>query len=241
MVSSEETSLKRAGIQEVALSISLERVRLFLQYLVAGLSLLGLWAEVGFELFNRNDPWDLVKFASLSWEANLPTWAASTLLLAAAFTIWLIGKKAQHEADHWYRHWYAMAMVFLYISLDETAQIHENLGHLLSTGDGLFYYDWVIPASAILAVLGLVYWPFLVSLSVPTRRRFILAATLYIGGALLMELPLGLWVSEYGPSNLGYGLIDWVEETLELVGVAVFLHALICELLNDSRVAISLE
>ena len=241
MVSSEETGVTRAEPQVVALSLSLEKLRLFLQYFVAGLSLLGLWAEIGFDLFDRTDPWDIVKFASLSWEANLPTWAASALLLAAAFAILLIGTKAKHNEDPWYRYWYAMAFIFLYISLDETAQIHENLGHLLTTGTGLFYYDWVIPASAILIILGLVYWPFLVSLEVSTRNRFVLAAALYIGGALLMELPLGLWVSEQGSSNLGYGLIDWAEETLELIGISVFLHALISELFRNSQVTIRLE
>lgn len=241
MVSSEKTSLKQAEKSDLALSLSLEQVRLFLQFFVAGLSLLGLWAEVGFELFDRRDPWDLVKFASLSWEANLPTWSASALLFASAFVIWLIAQKAKQSDNRWYRHWYAMAIIILYVSLDETAQIHENLGHLLSTGSGLFYYDWVIPASAILIVLGLIYWGFLVNLTASTRNRFILAATLYIGGALFMELPLGLWVSEQGSSNLGYGLIDWVEETLELIGISVFLHALIGELFRGSDVVIRLN
>jgi hypothetical protein len=48
-------------------------------------------------------------------------------------------------------------------------------------------------------------------------------------------------VSEQGSSNLGYGLIDWVEETLELIGISVFLHALIGELFRGSDVVIRLN
>ena len=56
-----------------------------------------------------------------------------------------------------------------------------------------------------------------------------------------MELPLGLWVSEHGSSNLGYGLLDWIEETLELTGIAVFLYALILELLEPEDLSLKLD
>ena len=56
-----------------------------------------------------------------------------------------------------------------------------------------------------------------------------------------MELPLGLWVSEHGSSNLGYGLLDWIEETLELTGIAVFLYALMIELLGRQHLSLELD
>jgi hypothetical protein len=54
----------------------------------------------------------------------------------------------------------------------------------------------------------------------------IVAAIFYVGGALLMELPLGYWKDYAGSANLTYRLIDWVEESMELTGTAIFLHAL---------------
>jgi hypothetical protein len=41
-----------------------------------------------------------------------------------------------------------------------------------------------------------------------------------------MELPLGWWAERAGDDNLGYGLLDWIEETLELAGTTTFLLAL---------------
>ncbi len=41
-----------------------------------------------------------------------------------------------------------------------------------------------------------------------------------------MELPLGLWTDVHGDDNVGYALLDWTEETLELVGATLFVLAL---------------
>lgn len=111
------------------------------------------------------------------------------------------------------------------MSLDEAIEIHEYLGWLVD-GEGVFYFAWVIPAGAIVAALGLFYLPFLRRLPAGTRWRFVAAGAIYVGGALLMELPLGYWVEHHGDDNLGYGLIDWVEETMELAGLSLFAVAI---------------
>lgn len=92
----------------------------------------------------------------------------------------------------------------------------------------------MIPAGAIVLALGLAYLPFVRALAPLTRTRFALAGTIYVGGALLMELPLGWWTSVHGDDNLGYGLIDWVEESMELAGASLFLLAL-----DDERARVS--
>jgi hypothetical protein len=40
-----------------------------------------------------------------------------------------------------------------------------------------------------------------------------------------VELALGYWTDLYGSSNHGYALIDWVEETMEMIGAGLFLAA----------------
>jgi hypothetical protein len=42
-----------------------------------------------------------------------------------------------------------------------------------------------------------------------------------------MELPLGWWTTHYGENTLGYALIDWLEETMEMVGATLALVALL--------------
>ena len=159
---------------------------------------------------------------SLSAEANVPTWFSSVLLAGCAVAA---GAIASHAAT-WRRHWWGICGALAYVSLDETAELHEHLGGHLDL-HGLFYFDWVIWAALVVAILAVIYWPFLRALSSPTRERLILAAVIYVGGALVMELPLGWWTDTIGEDTLGYALIDWVEETMEMVGAALALFALV--------------
>jgi hypothetical protein len=125
-----------------------------------------------------------------------------------------------------HRHWWGIAAVATWMSIDEAIELHEHLGGLVGTG-GVLYYDWVIPAVMILAALALIYVPFVRALAAPTRMRLVVAAAIYVSGALVMELPLGWWTETYGSDGLGYALIDWVEETLEMVGACLALVALV--------------
>jgi hypothetical protein len=218
--------------QPTPIVIHAQHLRRALITLVVTLSTLGLLAEIGYELNNGEDPWDLVEFTSLSWEENLPTWAASGLLLGCSLLLWLCGRVDTLQGGQWRRYWYLLALLFAYISMDEIAQIHEHWSHFVDAGGGLLYFSWVIPAAIIVLVLALILRRFLLQLPQMTRRRFVVAAVLYVGGALLMELPLGYWADHHDTENLVYGLIDWVEETLELAGTCVFLYALLLHLLQ---------
>lgn len=167
----------------------------------------------------------LVEKLSLSYEGNLPTWFSSSLLLLCAVTAGSIARSMQ-IGERWRLHWWMLAIGLGYASLDEAAELHEHLGGHLET-TGLLHFDWVIPAAAILAVLAALYLPFVRALPRATRARLVAAGAIYLGGALLVELPLGWWTERAGPDNLGYAAIDWLEEMLEMIGAALALSALI--------------
>ncbi|MDB4962734.1 MAG: hypothetical protein JWP01_2733 [Myxococcales bacterium] len=164
---------------------------------------------------------------SLSAEANVPTWFASSLLLACAVAAAAIATRIEHGAP-WRRHWWGIAVALGWVSLDEAVGLHEHLGGHVHVG-GILYFDWVIWAALIVAVLAVIYLPFLRALSSPARGRLIIAAIVFVSGALVMELPLGWWTERAGTDSLGYALIDWVEETLELVGASLALVALVAQ------------
>ena len=228
-------------MEEQRFSFSLSTLRLALTSLVVTISGLGLLAEIGFDIMTARDrdPFGLVGFASLSYEANLPTWIASGLLLWCAALLFLIGHLNRQGQRSYWMHWYALSAIFAYISLDETARLHERWGYI-NDGAGVLYFSWVIPAMVVTAVLGLLFLPFLTGLRSKTRKHVIVAAVFYVGGALFMEFPLGYWADYAGHHNLVYGLIDWVEETMELIGTALFLYALVVHLL-ERPLAISME
>ena len=159
---------------------------------------------------------------SLSYEQNLPTWFSSSLLLACAVAAAAIARDRPPRAGHW---WFISGLA-AYMSLDEAAELHEHLGGHLDTS-GLLYFDWVIPAAAIVTVLVIAFLPFLRLLHPATRTRLVVAGAIYVGGALVMELPLGWWTEQHGTDTLGYALIDTAEESMEMVGSILALSALI--------------
>jgi hypothetical protein len=184
---------------------------------IAIVAVLGVTAEV----LAPSLPPELVGLLSLSYEGNLPTWFASALLLLCALELQAIAARA----DTWRRHWYVLAIGFAIMSADEVVGAHELLSTIWS-GDGALRYGWVVFAGALVVAIGAAYLPFLRALPPPTRRRFVLAAILYVGGAVVLELPLGLVADRYGEDGLAYALVDAVEETLELAGAGYFLATL---------------
>lgn len=200
------------------------------RWLFAGLTALaglGLLAEILHHTDRPVVPDSLVELFSLSYEANVPTWYSSAMLLACGLVLAGVARETLQARAPFRHHWAALAVIFVYMSVDELASLHERLNGLAQFDAGVLHFGWVVPAGALVALLGIAYLPFLASLDARTRRRFLVAGALYVGGALLMELPLGLWAYREGDENLTYALIDFVEEVLEMTGATLFLLALV--------------
>lgn len=199
---------------------SASQLRARLTALALLFALLGLGAELAFARWGRAAA-PLAGFLSLSYERNLPTWYASGLLLCCALALFAHARAALTQRARWR----GLGAAFVYLSLDEAVGLHEHLGVLEL--HGVLYFSWVVPAAVLVALLGLVYLPFLRALPQRLRAQVLLAGALYVGGALGMELPLGWWTERHGDANLTYALIDHVEELLELLGAGLFLAALV--------------
>jgi hypothetical protein len=204
----------------------MKRLLCFALIVVGGLiSLAGLGVELIHSQSHAPLVEAFVESLSLSHEENLPTWYSSSLLFFSGLLLTGIAHDSFAKRHRHRFHWFLLAMGFFFMSLDESVGIHENLGGLFGTG-GVLYFDWIIVAGALLLVLSVLYVPFLWALPQQRRRQFMVAGALYVGGAVLMELPLGWWTEQHGRENLGYALIDWVEETLEIMGVSYFILSL---------------
>jgi hypothetical protein len=165
------------------------------------------------------EPW--MELFSLSFEGNVPTWYATVLLFTCALL--LLGRASRAERSR--GRWAVLGAAVAYVSLDEAVGLHERLNDVVPRS-GVFYYSWILPAAAIVIVLFLAYLPFLRELPADLRRRLLVAGAVYVTGALLLELPLG-WVAERsGEESLAYALVDFTEETLELLGATLLLDAL---------------
>lgn len=186
---------------------------------------LGLIGEIVHALAPGERVDEVAALLSLSFEQNLPTWYASMLLFSCCLLLAAIARQAGRAGDPYRRYWWALCAGFAAMSIDEVAELHERLGGWFG-GSGLLYFDWVVPAGIAVMVIGLAFIPFLRRLPAESRRAFVVAGAVYLAGGLAMELPLGAWTERAGGDNLVYGLLDFVEEALELTGASLFALAL---------------
>ena len=163
---------------------------------------------------------------NLNREANVPSWYSASSILLAAALLWLVARFHQRHNLGFVRHWNALAAVFVLLSLDEAASFHEMM--LLDIkGPRFFYFAWLMVGLPMLALLAIAYFRFLFALPLRTRNLFLGAAALYIAGAAGMEMIDGWWASLHGSRNLTYGLLTTLEESLEMLGIAFFIYAIL--------------
>ncbi|WP_407556711.1 hypothetical protein [Winogradskyella sp. 4-2091] len=171
----------------------------------------------------------LVKLFSVNLEANLPTYFSALVLLGDAILLAFIayGCKALGE-KFW--HWLGLSAIFVFISLDEMIQIHEQFRapmEALFNTSGLLYFAWFIPYVAVVIILGIAYFKFMMRLPKRILKLFILAGVLFVSGAVGMEMLGGMHAEVHGEETITYALMFTFEEFLEMSGAAVFFYALI--------------
>ena len=179
--------------------------------------------------------WQLERLFNLGYEANIPTWFSSfywAIAFVAAFRCaQLTNQKFEKKL------WILIALGFLAFSIDETAQIHENIFRIID----LFFpktirneivtnfkrSDWPIIASPFLVAT-------LIALSFTLKRLLKgspRAATL-LGLGFFMVI-LGGWGLEITINFLNHGTLQWVweienvfEESLEMLGAITIISGL---------------
>ena len=195
------------------------------------LVLASIGCQLSIYLLGHANLYGLVPLFNMDSEQNIPTLFSVLLLFSASLLLTVISLLKKKHRDPEVLEFGVLAFGFLLMTLDEGASLHERLVNpirwLLGGGSlGIFYFAWVIPGMGVLCVLGLFFHKFLLTLPSRTRFHFLLAATLYLGGAIGIELVEGRHVELYGRENLTYGMMTALEEGLEMAGVIVFIYAL---------------
>lgn len=161
----------------------------------------------------------------LNGEGNIPAWFSAMLLFLTGLTLLCIGRQ---DGTSWRGHWMALGTIFILLSLDENASLHERtikpLRDQLQTS-GIFYFAWLIPALIFVAGVLIFCLPFLLKLPRKTAILFVVAGAIYLSGAVGMEMISGVWVEKHDETNLTSAILSAVEETLELAGTILFLYA----------------
>lgn len=80
---------------------------------------------------------------------------------------------------------------------------------------------------ALVLIFVLAYLRFLAALPARTRNLFLLAGAIYVAGALGVEMIGGRHAFVFGRYNFAYTMIATLEEFLEMLGILLFVQALL--------------
>ncbi len=182
---------------------------------------------------------DLKTFVDIGGEANLPTWWNASLLftvfvvaVAAAFLPWLSAESGPRDAGV-RGAWLVIAAAGAYLSLDETAGLHERLATpVRSSGLDLPTYAWLVPGAVIAALGCLILFKAARRLPVPVVRRLAVALACYLTGAIGMEGVNGLFSTRGLDMELVFAAGTTLEETLEMVACVLAITAIVDHLVG---------
>lgn len=209
-------------------------------WLLAGcvVALLGTWISAFVE---KSHPQMYLRFAltlSLRHESNIGTWLESLLMLACALSfVPIVVQEKLKAAPVWAVRVLQLAAVgFVFISLDESAGLHELLGRNMEQFGGYtdgtniecFGFSWVLlygPAAIIASIVLFKAFRAVAPLLYPdSTGRYPGAGLLYVvlaGAALLLPMELvECWLDAHLIPSV---LSSAVEETIEMATLAVLL------------------
>ncbi len=203
---------------EISTSFLIKLMLFIIIFLIIG-HLIGQYSKF---ILHHEFLFGLVSMFDLNNEGNLPTIYSSSQLLLASINFGVIFciKKIYDDLFKW--HWLLLSIVFSFLALDEAAQIHELLNHIVKVfinASGIFYFAWLIPYSIITLALGVFYLKFILSLPRKTAFLFCLSAFIFLSGAIGFELLEGRVYEQFGSEGIEFAIYVSIEESLELIGI----------------------
>jgi hypothetical protein len=231
--------LNKRLFHNVMIVISPKKVLIFLALFMLGFQLVNTGVQFSTYILDRGGLWGFSRLFDIDMENNIPAWYSSTALLICGILFGLISAIKYQKRDRFFRHWLGLSGIFAWLSLDESASIHEMfipLGEILDTS-GFLEFFWVVPALLAVSVVAIIYKQFLFCLPLKMRQRLLTSILIFLTGAVGLEMLGGFYISVFPDVEiwstssdwigLGFELILALEEFLEMIGVAGLIYTLL--------------
>jgi hypothetical protein len=161
-------------------------------------------------------------------EQNIPTWYSAALLLLAAWLMLSVANRLRQRGKGMVWHWRALAVVFVALSADEAAMLHEMAGGLDSPGAALtrwlgleevIHFDWVLVGVVFVLVVAVLFLPAFIKMTPGPRFVVFIAVVIFLTGTLVVETIAGQQARDVGFGTMSYYLLTVLEESLEGIGL----------------------
>lgn len=171
-------------------------------------------------------------------EYNIPTFYSALAILFCAALLWYIGVDKKETTREGGRYWKILSVLFVGLSLDELAGIHNQFGHLT-----LFLFSkvpsivneeiitrsrfWILVLIPLLLLVALFFVRFYKKLPQQTKFYIFLAGTVFLAGAVVLEYMGALYIITSEKVDIVYGLLYTLEELLEMLGIVLLIRTLV--------------
>ncbi len=182
--------------------------------------------------FQADDPGliDFVRWFDLDIERNIPSLYSSAAILVCSFLFFLIACLEKATSSHDKLNWIGLALVFLFLSVDEASELHEAIGHITENyihATGLLYFPWIVPYSVMTLAFTLLYLKFIMRLPGKTAELFFLSGCMYLTGAIVFDMLGGREAEVHGFDSFTYCILYTAEEFLEMTAIVLLIYALL--------------
>ncbi|MCP4140189.1 MAG: hypothetical protein GY755_07855 [Chloroflexi bacterium] len=209
--------------------------------------ILGLLSYI-FVYKTGNNLLGFLRLLDIGSELSIPTFFSSLNLLLSSIMLIVIFRYEKINNNKGFRYWLFLSILFLWLSIDESASIHENF---------IYVYDYLVNTNVIspilgtnqwlpfgilfVVIVGIVLFPFYKLLSKATLFGFFLSGIIFLIGAIGFEY-LGVIMLETGfvdsRDDILYIARRVFEEGFEMYGIAFFNCALYREISNRKIVLV---
>jgi hypothetical protein len=179
-----------------------------------------------------NTAFGFVPLFDLDQEFNLPTFYSSMALLFSALLLLLISNEEATVKSPYAFHWKMMGFIFIVLAIDEVVSIHNHFGRIVPYFITVpYYFDvsryWVFVYIPRLFVFMVVFYKFFINLPYLTRISFVIAGSVFIIGAVGIEILEDQYIRLMGGPDVYYALLYSAEELFEMIGIVLFIRALV--------------
>lgn len=169
------------------------------------------------KITGHNHMYGFYPMFNFNLESNIPTLFSTLLLFISTFLFYFTYLINNKKKDRLY--WIVLTLIFLYLSVDESCQIHEMIRALI--GDKK---KWMYLAFFICSAAGVAFFRFWMRLDRRVRYVFLVSAVLYISGILILDEVAQMYYESDSKSDWIFYLLITAEESSEMLGLILLIY-----------------
>lgn len=172
----------------------------------------------------------VIRIFNLNAESGIGTWFSVVILATGGLLALATARQIRSQDIGLAAGWGLVGAIMVAMSVEEVILLHEGTTSHLRTmfgTSGYLHYAWVLIGASLALIVLLAGWPLIRRLTPPIRRQLLVAAAIFLLGAVGSELIGGKIAGEGRQDTFAYAVTVAIEEGLEILGVLVGIDALL--------------